>query len=148
MRRSIAGLLLVWGTLLLATCGPRPETTTSVAVPTPDVPATLTAIPAPDVVTPPAITATAAGTSASGGSPLAAYTNCIVCHDLHAETVVSMPHPENPSCNACHSGSPRKMGCPSCHSTHLIRAPHENDPNLACVTCHSGQQLPPVPATP
>lgn len=107
----------------------------------------LTATPpvaAPTPTAPPAPTATAIAAPVApidtGGLPaeLAFYTPCMTCHNQHASSVVFMPHTEFPQCVSCHSGSPLRVGCPNCHSTHLVEAPHGGEnPNLPCNACHT-----------
>ncbi len=100
-----------------------------------------TPIPAPTPTQPPPPAATNPPASETDGSlppELAIYTGCMTCHDQHAPSVVKMPHVRFPQCSACHSGSPSRVGCPTCHSMHRIQAPHGGEnPNLPCSHCHS-----------
>jgi hypothetical protein len=69
---------------------------------------------------------------------LRVFTGCMTCHDQHAQSIVRMPHVHFPRCSACHSGSPSRVGCPTCHSMHRIQAPHGGEnPNLPCSHCHA-----------
>jgi hypothetical protein len=69
---------------------------------------------------------------------LRVFTGCMTCHDQHAQSIVRMPHVRFPRCSACHSGSPSRVGCPTCHSMHRIQAPHGGEnPNLPCSHCHA-----------
>jgi hypothetical protein len=63
---------------------------------------------------------------------------CVVCHSNYTHEVV-MPHPLNPSCRDCHSGSPSTIGCPSCHSMHMVDYPHTTYPT--CDECHAGEDV-------
>ncbi len=102
------------------------EAPSPLPVPTPSSIPTATPAPAAPTATPPI----------ADDPGLAAYAGCINCHSQHVPEVVAMPHPVNPPCNTCHSGSPNRIGCPSCHSMHRIEAAHPVDPNLACNSCH------------
>lgn len=59
---------------------------------------------------------------------------CVSCHtnDYHA---ILMPHPPDAHCASCHSGSPTRVGCPSCHSVHTIDNIHTLYPT--CESCHA-----------
>ena len=122
---------------------PDPATASPTAV-TPTIP------PSPTVATPP----TAAMAPTQPPSPVATtpvanqdeplpeelrvFTGCMTCHDQHAQSIVRMPHVRFPRCSACHSGSPSRVGCPTCHSMHRIQAPHGGEnPNLPCSHCHA-----------
>lgn len=100
-----------------------------------------TPIPAPTPTQPPPPATTNPPASETDGSlppELAIYTGCMTCHDQHAQSVVKMPHVRFPQCSACHSGSPSRVGCPTCHSMHRIQAPHGGEnPNLPCSHCHA-----------
>lgn len=145
-------------TTIVATAANATMTSTEIPAPT-EAPATATAPPteapptaaptspppvvAPTPAAPPAPTTTPIAATApidTGALPaeLAFYTPCMTCHNQHASSVVFMPHTEFPQCVSCHSGSPLRVGCPNCHSTHLIEAPHGGEnPNLPCNACHT-----------
>ncbi len=58
---------------------------------------------------------------------------CVICHS-HSGHQVVMPHVIGPNCSTCHSGSPSRVGCPSCHSIHNVDVPHVTYPT--CASCH------------
>jgi hypothetical protein len=68
---------------------------------------------------------------------------CVECHTRHNHEVV-MPHPVIPTCTECHSGSPTRIGCPSCHSMHDVEYSHEVYP-ASCEECHSPNAPYPLP---
>lgn len=114
-----------------ATATPIPTTAPTPALATPEPPT-----PAP---TSPPVPATSAPPANSGAIPadLAVFVPCMACHDQHPASVVKMPHVVFPPCISCHSGSPIRLGCPTCHSTHRVQAPHaDDDPNIPCSSCH------------
>jgi hypothetical protein len=63
---------------------------------------------------------------------------CVVCHTAYGHNVV-MPHPLNPDCSTCHSGTGVHVGCPSCHSMHTVDYPHTTYPS--CSECHAGEEV-------
>ncbi len=62
---------------------------------------------------------------------------CVICHVAHNHDVM-MAHPVAPTCRSCHSGSPNRVGCPTCHSMHDVDYPHETYPT--CDECHTPQE--------
>lgn len=124
---------------------PSPTTASPTAPPSPADAATPS--PSPTLTQPRAATATPAPAANNPPNPgsdepvsgeLAVYTGCMTCHDQHPPGVVKMPHVRFPQCSACHSGSPSRVGCPTCHSMHRIQAPHGGEnPNLPCNHCHA-----------
>lgn len=139
---SIIGLLIIGWIMLVTGCSPGGAEFTRGGLGPVAAPELAVATATPMATATPADTS--AGNTAAGGGALAANQNCMICHALHPESIVLMPHDPNPSCNACHNGSPLKIGCPSCHSMHQIDMEHPSDPNLACESCHTDV----VPATP
>jgi mono/diheme cytochrome c family protein len=116
------------------TVPPSPtDAATPSPAPTPTQPPAPTATPAPAATNPPV-----SGKDDLLPAELTVYTGCMTCHDQHAQSVVKMPHVRFPQCSACHSGSPSRVGCPTCHSMHRIQAPHGGEnPNLPCSHCHA-----------
>ena len=121
---------------------PEPATASPTAVtptipPSPTVATPPTAAMAPTQPPPPA-TAPVANQDEPLPEELRVFTGCMTCHDQHAQSIVRMPHVRFPRCSACHSGSPSRVGCPTCHSMHRIQAPHGGEnPNLPCSHCHA-----------
>ena len=121
---------------------PDPATASPTAVtptipPSPTVATPPTAAMAPTQPPPPA-TAPVANQDEPLPEELRVFTGCMTCHDQHAQSIVRMPHVRFPRCSACHSGSPSRVGCPTCHSMHRIQAPHGGEnPNLPCSHCHA-----------
>ncbi len=135
IRYAVMGLLIMFEMLSIATCSsPRParivQNTAGTTSTTPTIVQTAT-------VTLSAATATPHANDPVHNPALGANENCMVCHDLHPASVVTMEHERHPRCNSCHSGSPFQIGCPSCHSMHRVDAGHPMDPHLGCETCHA-----------
>jgi len=153
------------GSLLSPTppASPSPDNRTAIAPGPTNAPSTLQGTPDPATASPTAATPTIplsptvatppTAAPARTQSPLPAtapvadeplseelrvFTGCMTCHDQHAQSIVRMPHVRFPRCSACHSGSPSRVGCPTCHSMHRIQAPHGGEnPNLPCSHCHA-----------
>jgi hypothetical protein len=115
---------------------PPPTPIPPTEAPAPTEPPPPTAPPTPTAAPPPAPTEAPRQEPPPSDPDLIAYQGCKNCHNQHPAEVVFMPHPADPTCNTCHRGSPNQIGCPTCHSTHTIDAPHPSDPNLACTSCH------------
>lgn len=58
---------------------------------------------------------------------------CVVCHTNHTHAIL-MTHPLVQDCGGCHSGPATLVGCPTCHSMHVVDDNHETYPT--CVECH------------
>jgi len=125
------------------TATPPTEAPTTPPSPTPLPPPTDTPPPPPTPTPPPPSTATPAPPPTAPPQPepipgdLLVYENCVVCHNQHPAQV-QMPHTLLPACIECHSGSPNRISCPSCHSMHAVRTTSHSavDWNISCESCH------------
>ncbi|MGQ9548585.1 MAG: c-type cytochrome [Roseiflexus sp.] len=124
------------GTPDTATVSPTAATPT--IPPSPTDTATPTAAPTPTQPSLPPATTPVVDQEEEIPEELRVFEGCMTCHNQHEPSIVRMPHVRFPRCSACHSGSPSRIGCPTCHSMHRIQAPHGGEnPNLPCSHCHT-----------